>query len=143
MILIDFTFAAVIALVLSLAMVAVLGWRHPKHTGAGPGWLFLFILLVAVIWGMGVWWPTFGPTLWGAYWLPYVVAGLITALIVLAVGWPARRSDQHVHHYHPDVEPDERQHEVEALSWAAVFSVFFWLLFLIAMIAVIVRYVQY
>lgn len=147
MILIDFVFAFLIAMLLAVVMVPLLGWRHPRTADAATGLLFLFLLMLAVVWAGGVWSPRYGPMLWGGYWLPFLVVGVIAALIILAIG----AANETPPPPSPDAPPgtperlvaeENRRKSKLAGGAAAVFGLFFWILLIAAAVAVVVRYLN-
>jgi len=85
MFLLDFLVALGVALLLTVIIAALFG-----TTGPWPyAWLaFLLILLVA--WAAGTWARPVGPPLWGVYWMPFLVFGLIVALVIAAATPPDR-----------------------------------------------------
>ena len=140
MIFVDLIFALLIALLLASLLVGAIGWRHPRHGGAGVGLLFLFILFFVVVWGAGVWAPAWGPAMWGGYWMPFLVVGAMVALIVLAIGSAAAPPRPPIEDRAVDERPEEREGDVVATGLAAVFGVFFWILIIAAVVIIIVRY---
>jgi hypothetical protein len=82
---VELVFALVLAVVLSLLLTGGLGWRRP---GQGVFWsnvIFLFFLFFLISWAGGVWLPSFGPMLWGGYYLPFLLTALIVVLVLLAI----------------------------------------------------------
>jgi len=136
MFLIDLLFAFVIALLLAGLIAGIGGWRHPNHPEAAPAVIFLFVVLLAVIWAGGVWSAPYGPAMWGAYVLPFVFIGLVTALIILALAPSTEVMRRDVV---PPAEP-ATETEVAAASALGVFGLFFWLLLIGALIAIILHY---
>jgi hypothetical protein len=125
----DLLFAVVVALVISALLTGVMGWRLPgKRVSAA--WLgsliFLFLILFLASWAGGVWLRPFGPVLFGGYWLPFTIVGLVTALVLLTATVPPPRRRPSTPR---EVEVDE--------AVATMFNFFFWVLSL-ALVAVIV-----
>lgn len=140
MVFVDLMFAFVLALLLALLLVGLFGWRHPRHPGARTATVFLFFLLLAAVWAGGVWSAPYGPVIWGGYWLPFLIVGLFLALIILAVAEAAipPRARRPV-----EPPPEGEPADVGAATGiAAVFGLFFWLLLIGAIIAIIVRYMN-
>jgi hypothetical protein len=80
----EFLIALAVALMLTAAFAAF------DATGPWAGFWVFFVLVLLVAWAAGVWVRPFGPAVWGIAWAPYLVFGLIAALIVAAAA-PARR----------------------------------------------------
>ena len=135
MIYIDLLFAALVALLIAAVLIGVVGWRHPRQTGAGPAALFLFVFLLAVIWAGGVWSTPYGPPLWGSYWLPFLIVGLVSALIILALSPDARLPGEA-----PQVPPGPTDTEIVTAGILGLFGIFFWILLFAAALAVMLRY---
>lgn len=132
MVVVDFLFAFLVALLLSVAMVTALGWGLPgRHTPWAEVLLLFFILFLAT-WAGGVWVRPVGPALWGVHWLGFLLAGLIIATVVAALtpkgraprwaGWPSSQV------------ASETQEE------RAAFGVFLWLLLVVLTAAILARY---
>jgi hypothetical protein len=131
---IDLAFVFVIALALSLFLAVFLGWRPrgKMESTAGISALFLFMILFLAVWAGGVWITPFGPALWGVYWLPFVVVGILTALLLLAAGAP------------PPRRPRTRMDAVQQAEkeWAAerVFNIFFGILAVGLLVSIVLAY---
>jgi hypothetical protein len=138
MFLIDLLFAFVIALLLSALLVGAAGWRHPRNPDTGAAALFLFFIFLALIWAGGTWSAPYGPTLWGAYWLPFLMIGLFLGIIILAIGTAAMPPDSG--RISEGAVPEQTDAEAAAEGAAVVFGVFFWILLLGAVAAIIVAY---
>ncbi|MDA8165367.1 MAG: hypothetical protein M0017_10110 [Desulfobacteraceae bacterium] len=76
MIIPGFFFSLVIALVLSLLFAWLIRRRGPR-----AGFFWFFILIFLATWAVGIWARPFGPSLWGVYWLTFVIVGVIVALL--------------------------------------------------------------
>ena len=86
MIIIDLILALIIALILTSLLVP-LGRFHSPRTGERGliGFVFILFLLFVFTWAGGLWVAPFGPVIFGVTWMPFVLAGLILALILAAV----------------------------------------------------------
>jgi hypothetical protein len=124
-------FALVIAVLFAAILSCVFGWRHPSRSEPGSAVLFLFLLLFFSAWAGGVWLAPVGPALWGVYWMPFLLVGLLFALLILAASAPGRRPRS-------AKEAVERAEEAEAAG--VVFSIFFWALLLSLIAAIVIRY---
>lgn len=125
-----FILATLIAVLLTFGIVALTGMRRP-WTGLLP--LLLIILLAS--WAGGIWIPPFGPLLWGITWLPFLLSGLIVALIFAAAGMPEKRESTV-----ELVDPQKRQAQREGTR--LVLNVFVSALILILLVSIVIRYVQ-
>jgi len=138
---VELMFVLVIVLLIT-SMFSACGVR----CGPWPGVLWLFVMLFLVTWALGVWIRPIGPSLWGAYWVPYLLVAFFLAVLLAATApVPPRR---------PPVQPpgatplpDSRTpaeiKEQEAEEEAAVvitLNVFFWLVLLLAVIAIVAHY---
>jgi len=127
---VDLVFALVFALVLSWLLVSVLGWQRPAREGTWAGIALLFVLLFLFVWAGGVWVSPFGPTLWGGYFLPFLIVGIVLALVFAAIIPPRR--------------PRTAQEAIEeARTEAAIdaaFSAFFWVLVIVLLISIVAHY---
>jgi energy-coupling factor transporter transmembrane protein EcfT len=81
----DVLFVFILALLFTLVLAGPSRWRYSRGGGVWPAAGFLFLLFVAVIWVAGVWSMPCGPALWNVSWLPFVLAGFLLALIILAI----------------------------------------------------------
>ncbi len=128
----EMLFALAVALMLSLFLAPLLRWRGERSGIADA--LFLFVLLFLFAWMAGVWVQPIGPMVYEVYWLPFVAAGLLYVLVLLALLPPAyhrRRRDV-------NLETPEAAREPEAK--AAIFGIFFWVLALALLIAIVAGY---
>jgi len=83
----------------------------------------------------GIWITPFGPLLWGITWLPFLLSGLIVALIFAAAGMPEKRESTV-----ELVDPQKRQAQREGTR--LVLNVFVSALILILLVSIVIRYVQ-
>ena len=81
----DFFFALAIAGIVTALFALLLGRRGPW---ASSPLFFLLIFLAA--WAGGVWITPVGPSVWGLYWLPFLVVAVLFALLLAAVTPPER-----------------------------------------------------
>jgi hypothetical protein len=88
MILVDFLIAFFVALLLS--SIVFLGLRR---TGPWTSFLFLFFALFLATWAGGIWITPIGRPLAGVYWLPFLMAGVVFALL-LAVAVPPDKAEE-------------------------------------------------
>jgi hypothetical protein len=83
--------ALVITLVLGLVFITGL-----RRTGPFPGVLGFLLLILLVSWAGGIWMTPFGPELQGVSVVPFVLAGLIVALVLSAFTRPREPSTVHL-----------------------------------------------
>ena len=71
-------------LVVSLAIGAMfsIGLRG-RDDWAGTFWFF--VVLFFGTWALGAWLRPFGPPAWDSYWVPYIIAAGVIALLLAAV----------------------------------------------------------
>jgi hypothetical protein len=125
---IDLLFALVVALVVS--SVFAFGFRR---RGIWPRFWLLFLVILLFTWAGGIWIHPIGPTIKGVFWVPFLLIALLIALF-LAVAIPpslnrSRTSES------PDLRKARRS-EVNAFL-----GVFFWILMMILITSIVVRYV--
>jgi hypothetical protein len=132
----DLIWAFLLAWVFVYLLTGPLRWRHPSRADApvGVAAVFLFFIFFLAIWAGGVWLVPFGPTIAGAYWLPFVLVGLFILLLFAAAAGTTAPP--------PPRTSAEAQEEVEeAAAAGAVITVFFWALMIGLLIAIILGYV--
>lgn len=133
MFLLDFLVALGVTLLLTVIIAALFG-----TTGPWPyAWLaFLLILLVA--WAAGTWARPVGPPLWGVYWMPFLVFGLIVALVIAAATPPdrARRRSGEVPASAGAATPEEEASEETAVA----VGMGVWIVFIVLLVALVLGY---
>jgi len=125
MFLVDLLVVLAIALLLTTIFSVGLG-----NAGPWDSWLLFFVIVFLATWVGALWVRPVGPPLWGVYWLPALLVGLVFAL-VLAAAVPSRTPGM-------ARRPEERE-PVERQTALAV-SVFLWLLLIGLLITVILGY---
>jgi peptidoglycan/LPS O-acetylase OafA/YrhL len=127
---IDVLIAIGVAIVLTAIFVAVYG-----STGPWPSfWIFFVIVLLAALAG-GLWARPFGPAVWGVYWAPFLVFGLIIALVIAAAAPPRGRRGELPEEPGPvGVRPADLGEERSALKLGA----FLWGLVVLLLVVVII-----
>jgi hypothetical protein len=134
MVLLELFAALTVAFILS-ALFVLASWKR----GLRRGLFWLFLILFLATWAGGVWIKPFGPVLWGIHWLPFLAVGAVVALI-LAVAQSRRKP----HGRQETIEMLERmkqEREVEEIVWVTL-NIFFWVLLLTLLIAIVIRYVM-
>ncbi len=119
--------ALIIAMLLSVTLIALFGRSRPGGEGFWASFFFFFMILFLATWAGGTWLVPFGPVAWGFVWLPYLVVGLVIALL-LAVLLPSAKGRR-------------RSAEARAAASAGVMNGFFWALLLLLAVMVVTRYV--
>lgn len=121
MVLLDFVFAFVVAIALTIVFAGV-------FRSIGPWalwWLFLVLVFLAA-WAGGLWLTPVGPALLGRTWVPFLIAGFLFALLLAAASPAAPRRGA-----------GQRAPEAEAVTqWSA----FLWILVLALVLAVVSAY---
>jgi hypothetical protein len=126
MILAELLFALAIALFFTV-FFTLLGRRAKPW----PVVLVFFLLIFLAAWAGGIWITPVGPTFLGIYWISFFAAGLIFALLLVAVtAFSSPRSQ--------DSKDKIRQEE----DLEVTISAFFWILLLSLIAAIIIGYVH-
>jgi len=110
-------FAVIITAIFNLAF---------KSTGPWGGFWVFFILTFFISLGAGEWAAHRGPSAYGYYWVPGLVAAIVFALVLAAASprtSPLRKKNDKSH-----LSPEERISEEEISVAAAVLGIFFWIL---------------
>jgi hypothetical protein len=80
MLVFDLLIALLVALLLT--SIVVLGFRR---TGPWASFLLLFFVIFLATWAGGIWLLPFGRPLGGVYWLPFLMVGIIFALLLSSI----------------------------------------------------------
>jgi hypothetical protein len=123
----DILFAFVIGLLFTVIFAIGFGRRGPWSSIP-----VFFLLVFLAAWVGGAWAAPVGPPLWGGYWLPFAFMGLLIALILVAAA-PAPRSTVEIEE--PAAERKEERQAETAIE------IFFWILLITMILAIITRYV--
>ncbi len=102
-----------------------------RRFGPGEGILSFFFMILLFAWAGGLWITPFGPVLMGTYWMPFVVMGLLFALLLAAVIPPREQ---------PSVKISDEESMNAYVASVAVLSIFFWIFIIILISAIIVAY---
>lgn len=133
MIVADLIAALLIAFVLSLLFVAVPPGRR------GLGFPAFFLLVLVATWVAGLWVQPFGPLIYGVAWLPFLMAGLLIALL-LSAAVPPR--DETPPRDRPGEAPRPASRiDLAAEGVAAIATVWLWIFIVVAGIAIVMAYV--
>jgi hypothetical protein len=76
-----FFFESLVALIVAVLLGALISKATLKiHQRKSLTWIFLIIFVIS--WAGGTWIKPFGPSICDFYWLPFVLTGIVTALII-------------------------------------------------------------
>ena len=110
-----------------------------KNTGPWSGFWVFFILLFFIAFAAGEWAAPRGPSAWGYYWAPGLIAALVFALVLAAVTprVPSSAGRRPKRETHPgDLQtPDESEEDVVI---GAMMGIFFWILLSVLVLIAIV-----
>jgi len=127
MFLVDLLFALAVSLLLTAIFAA--GFRNRGPWDAW--WVFLLVVFLGT-WAGGLWLAPFGPTLFDVAWLPFLFIGLLFTFL-LAAAVPAARPPR----TRGEVIAEARAEEAAITT----FSVFFWVLLVGLVVAIVLAYV--
>lgn len=122
-----FLFALMTALGLSAVFIA--GFRR---RGPWDNLLLFFAVVFLGSWAGGIWFSPLGPPWGGVYWLPFLIVGLIFALLLAAVVSPFPQDTT--------VQLLERGEKSPEKRKRMVLGVYFWLLVFALVVLIITRY---
>jgi hypothetical protein len=128
---IHFVLAFFIALILTMIFVGGL-----RRGGPWASFLAFFIVIFLASWAGGLWMQPLGAALWGVYWLPFLLVGLIFALVIAAVSTPLKPERSTV----KLVEEPEMEETREKTALTA-FGLFFYIVVIALAVAIMVRYI--
>lgn len=130
-----FFYEMLLAIALALIVFAILA-PSGRYRGEGiPLLLFFVPLLILLIWAGGAWLTPVGPPVAGVYWVGFLLPALFLLLLLFALSTPSappRREGE--------VMPGNAEEEAAA-GTAVAFSIFFWILLVAAIVAIVVAYV--
>jgi len=96
--------------------------------------VLFFLVIFLASWAGGAWLIPFGPVLLGIHFFPFLLVGLIFALL-LAAAAPLEQEGSAGEH----VDPQEKRRE--RVTAAIALSLFFWLLIGTLLVSIIARYI--
>jgi len=120
--------ALLIALVISALFVHGFKRRGPWNSFT----LFFLIIFLAVLVALK-WVPPRGPALFGVYWIPLLVTGLIFALVLAAAALATDKKEKEREKLSPGSEAD--------VPAARTLDVFFWTLLFMLIVLVVTGYI--
>ena len=127
-------------LLVSLALALLLTGLYmlvARGSGRRTGLVWLFLIIFLATWAGGTWVRPFGPTLWGVNWLTFLLVGLVIVLF-LFIALP-RKTPRGRRETLDMLERIETEKELEKVTYMTL-SIFFWILLLVLIIAIILRY---
>ncbi len=125
----------VVAFVVAFVLTVVFARMFRRH-GPWESEFWFFVALFLATWAGGVWIRPFGPIIAGAYWLPFILMGILFALLLAAVT-PRRQESA------PRKSQESRDTEdakVAALERTIAIGWLFWVFMLLLVTAVLLRY---
>jgi len=126
MFLVYLLFALLVSVLLTAIFLLSLGRKESRQ-----GFLLFFLLVFLAAWAGGLWVTPVGPSVWGVYWVPFLFAGLMFALLLAATA-PSRRPRS----LREAAEQASQEEQVErAVGWL------FWVLVAALVAAIIARYI--
>ena len=117
-----------------LTILIMLPFYFLGRVGPWEGWIWFALLLFLFTWAGGAWVRPYGPTIYGYSWLPFLFFALIFALLMAAVvprRPPRNRKEA--------IERARAENEAESIT-AVTLGVFFWMVLVGLVLALIVRY---
>lgn len=129
MILTDFLVAFLVSLLLSA--IVVVGMRR---TGPWASFFFLFLALFLATWAGGIWITPIGRPVGGVYWLPFLVAGVVFALLLASMERIDTRAETSIKLV---TEQERKAHKKEVRRTVGLF---FWLFACVLALAILLRY---
>jgi len=127
MLFVHLLFALFFALLLS--GIFALGF---SRKGPWESVFMFFLLLFLLSWAGGAWLAPFGPQLWGGYWLPFLLVGVVIALFLAALAPPPRETG---------TVAQEGGEAVEREAALTGLGIFFWILIATLVAAILIRYI--
>lgn len=100
--------------------------------------LAFFVIVFLASWIGGLWIAPVGPVVSGIYWLPFVVVGIIVALLLAALSPPSR--EERLRRLRQTRGEPVTTEESTAGALLAGFGIFFWILMLVLLILVFISY---
>lgn len=115
------------------ALLSVFFYAFLKTRGPWSSFLLLFLVIFLASWAGGVWLSPVGPGVRTAHWLPFLLSGLLIALL-LAAAAPSRSEESTVELM------DERDRKRERRKIYRAISRFFWILIGALVLAIVGHY---
>jgi hypothetical protein len=129
----QFVFSLVIALSISFILSLFLSRERPR-----TGFFFFFLILFLVTLAGGLWVRPFGPSLFGVFWVPIILVGLVSGLFLY------QSAPRHPPHNRKEtiqlLEEEQQYRQLEKITYVSV-DFIFWLIIVLLVVAVIYRFI--
>lgn len=130
--------AVVIALLFTLVLVSLLGWRRPgamQTESVVTSGVFFFMILALATWAAGSWMAPRGPMAFGVPWLAWMGVALVVTLIVGAATqpWDRNRSRRGMPTATAGTAPATVENEMVAVGFGLAFWALVVLLLVVAL----------
>lgn len=126
MVYLDVLYALIISILISV--VFVYGFRRE---GPWQGFFIFFLIIFLAAWAGGIWLAPTRTSIRGMYWLPFLMVGLIFALL-LAAATPPKPEPSII------LKTKKEAKKEEVIKTAL--SIFFWVLIIALIVAIVVGY---
>jgi hypothetical protein len=123
-----FLIALGVAVVLSFVLVQVIGRER-----ALAGFLVFMAVILLMSWAGGVWLRPIGPVAGGVYWLPFVLTGLLVALLIAAFHYTKEVREAPL----PLSTQERKVHDVKVTTEAGALL---WVLLVVLIVIIAVSY---
>jgi hypothetical protein len=143
MVFVGILFALFWAIVLTVIFAAIF-----RNTGPWNGFWIFFILIFLIALGVGEWAAPVGPSAWGYYWIPGLLAAIVLALILAAVvpSTPSNlRNTRNVVDEETITEPantPDLTEPTDTENTTLAFGIFFWIVIIVLVIIAIAGIVE-
>jgi len=124
------------ALFFAILLTAVFSLAFRKTGPWGGFWVF-FILMFFISLAAGEWAARRGPSAWGYYWAPGLVAAIVVGLVLAAASPEKSGSVKKKLKQNPESGEVEELTTTEVSVAAAVFGIFFWILIVVLVLIAI------
>ena len=112
--------------------------RNLRGRGKRKGFFWFFLIIFMITWAGGVWLMPFGPMVMGIHWLPFVLVGLVGAMVISLVA--QRRYPRNRHETIDLLERIEESRELEKMTFLSL-NILFWVVLFMLVAAIVLRYV--
>ncbi len=124
-------FSLVVALIVSLVLNVLLNRRGPRI-----GFFFFFLMLFLIIYAGGMWVKPFGPTLFGVFWVPILLVGILAGLFYYqSVPPPPPHNREETLRM---LEKNEKFKQIEKVTYVTL-DIFFWVIIALLLFLIIYR----
>ncbi len=134
----DLLFSIFLALIISVIFAGIILRKGPRR-----GFFWFFMLIFLAVFAVGIWGKPFGTPLSGSNWLPFLISGVLMALllILLAPKHPevGRQSQFDREETMEMLDKIEQEKKFTTLAYIS-FNVFLWVLLAMILVAIITRF---